>query len=269
MNRVLRSEAAALSRPSTRERRARANAVNRERLSARRNRTDRDARRSVSLLPRRMPPPTEGAIILENPQRRRIKIREPNKAESVTELLIRWSRGERDCLDRLVPLVESELRRIAHHYMQRERADHTLQTTALVNEVYLKLVDQAQVDWQNRAQFLTVAARLTRQILVDYARSRNRLKRGGRDEPLTLDGGFVFSDGKPIALVALDDALRDLAGFDARKAQIVEMRFFGGMTAEETAQVLGVHTNTVLRDWSLAKSWLRRELRPSRGAHAG
>jgi len=188
--------------------------------------------------------------------------------ESVTELLLRWRAGERECLNQLIPLVEGELRRIAHHYLRRERPGHTLQTTAVVNEAYLRLVDQADVDWQNRAQFLAIAARLIRQILVDYARTSHRSKRGGGKQLLPLNEGLVLSNSKSAALVALDDALNDLAGFAPRKAQIVELRYFGGMSVEETAEALGVHPNTVQRDWSLAKGWLRRELRP-KGARAG
>jgi len=168
----------------------------------------------------------------------------------------------------LVPLVEHELRRIAHHYMRKERPGHTLQTTALVNEAYLKLVDQAQVDWQNRAQFMGVAARLMRHSLVDHARELCREKRGGGAVHLPLDNALIFSPTKSRALVALEDALTALAGFDPRKAQIVELRYFGGLSVEETAEVLGVHPNTVIRDWSLAKVWLTRELSP-RGAGAG
>ena len=193
---------------------------------------------------------------------------EPSAPEPVTDLLTRWRAGDRECLNQLVPLVEGELRRIAHRYMRMERRGHTLQTTALVNEAYLRLVDQAQVDWQDRAQFLGVAARLMRQILVDHARELHRGKRGGGAHVLPLDGGLVFSTAKSAALVALDDALQDLAGFDPRKARIVELRCFGGMSVPETAKVLSVHPNTVVRDWGLAKAWLKRELRP-KGAHAG
>ena len=193
---------------------------------------------------------------------------EPGGHEPVTELLLRWRAGDQACLHQLVPLVEGELRRIAHRYMRMERPGHTLQTTALVNEAYLRLVDQAQVDWQNRAQFLGVAARLMRHILVDHARELRRGKRGGGAHMLPLDEGLVFSPAKSAALVALDDALNELAGFDPRKAQIVELRYFGGMSVEETAQALGVHPNTVIRDWSLARAWLKREL-SHKGAHAG
>ena len=189
-------------------------------------------------------------------------------SEPVTELLLRWRAGDQECLNQLLPQVEGELRRIAHRYMRMERQGHTLQTTALVNEAYLRLVDQAQVDWQDRAQFLGVAARLMRQILVDHARELLRGKRGGGAHLIPLDGGLVFSTAKSAALVALDDALDDLAGFDPRKARIVELRCFGGMSVPETAEVLNLHPNTVIRDWGLAKAWLKRELRP-KGAHAG
>ena len=193
---------------------------------------------------------------------------EPAAHEPVTELLLRWRAGDQACLRQLIPLVEGELRRIAHRYMRMERRGHTLQTTALVNEAYLRLVDQAQVDWQNRAQFLGVAARLMRHILVDHARELRRGKRGGGAHVLPLDEGLVFSPAKSAALVALDDALNELAGFDPRKAQIVELRYFGGLSVEETADVLGVHPNTVIRDWSLARAWLKCELSPQ-GADAG
>jgi RNA polymerase sigma-70 factor (ECF subfamily) len=180
--------------------------------------------------------------------------------ESVTGLLLRWRAGEKDCLNKLVPLVEGELRRIAHHYMRKERSGHTLQTTALVNEVYLKLVNQAQVDWQSRAQFLGVAARLMRHVLVDHARELCREKRGGGARLLPLDEGLAISPAKSAELVALDVALKDLARFDPRKAKVVELRYFGGLTVEEVAAALGVHANTVISDWSLAKAWLKHEL---------
>jgi RNA polymerase sigma factor (TIGR02999 family) len=152
--------------------------------------------------------------------------------------------------------------------MRMERQGHTLQTTALVNEAYLKLVDQAQVDWQNRAQFLGVAARMMRHILVDHARELCRGKRGGGEQVLPLDEGLIFAPAKSAALVALDDALNELAGFDPRKARVVELRYFGGMSVEEAAEALGVHPKTVSRDWRLVKMWLKRELSP-KGAHAG
>jgi RNA polymerase sigma factor (TIGR02999 family) len=187
---------------------------------------------------------------------------------AVTELLLRWRAGEQDCLKELIPLVESELRCIAHRYMRMERQGHTLQTTALVNEAYLKLVDQARVDWQNRAQFLGLAAHVMRHILVDRARELSRGKRGGGVHLLPLDEGLVFSPSKSAALLALDDALHELARFDSRKAQVVELRYFGGMSVEETAEALGVHPDTVIRDWGLARAWLKRELSPKE-RHAG
>ena len=193
---------------------------------------------------------------------------EPTGPAPVTELLLRWRAGDQECLNRLLPQVEGELRRIAHRNMRMERQGHTLQTTALVNEAYLKLVNQARVDWQNRAQFLGVAARLMRHVLVDRARELCRGKRGGGAHLLPLDEGLVFSPRKSAALVALDDALNELAGFDPRKAQTVELRYFGGLSVEEAAESLGVHPNTVIRDWGLAKVWLKRELSP-KGAHAG
>ena len=180
----------------------------------------------------------------------------------MTELLLRWRAGDKDCLNKLVPLVEGELRRIAHHYMRMERPGHTLQTTALINEVYLKLVNQAQV-----AQFLGVAARLMRHVLVDHARELCREKRGGGAHLLPLDEGLAISPAKSAELVALDDALNDLARFDPRKAQVVELRYFGGLNVPETAEALSVHPNTVISDWSLAKAWLRHELSP-RSANA-
>jgi RNA polymerase sigma-70 factor, ECF subfamily len=187
---------------------------------------------------------------------------EPARFEPITELLVRWRAGSEECLNQILPLMEGELRRIARHYMRMERQGHTLQTTALVNEAYLKLVDQAQVDWQNRAQFLGVAARMMRHILVDHARGLCRGKRGGGTHVLPLNEGLAFTPQKSTALVALDDALTELTGFDPRKARVVELRYFGGMSVEETAEALGVHPNTVKRDWRMAKIWLKHELGP-------
>jgi RNA polymerase sigma-70 factor (ECF subfamily) len=175
---------------------------------------------------------------------------------------MRWSAGDRDCLNELIPLVEPELRRMAHRQMRRERPGHTLQTTALVNEAWLKLVDQSRANWHNRAQFLGVAAGLMRHILLDHARTASRDKRGGGAEHLVLDEALVFSPAKSAALIALDEALQDLARFDLRKAQVVEFRYFGGMSVEETAEALHLHPNSVIRDWSIAKAWLKRELSP-------
>jgi len=187
----------------------------------------------------------------------------------VTDLLLRWRGGDEECLKELIPAVDGELRRIAHRYMRSERHGHTLQTTALVNEAYLRLMDQAQIDWQNRAHFLGVAARLMRHILVDHARGLARGKRGGGAQLLPLDEALVFSPARSAELVALDDALTELAKFDARKAQIVELRYFGGLNVEENAAVLAVHPNTVIRDWSLARAWLKGEIVRGAGANAG
>lgn len=192
-----------------------------------------------------------------------------SKVTDVTELLIRWSGGERECLNELTPLVEQELRRIAHRHMMRERPGHTLQTTALVNEAWLKLVDQSRANWQSRAQFLGVAASLMRHILVDRARAVCRGKRGGGAAHLPLDEALVFSPEKSAALIALDEALQDFARIDPRKAQVVELRYFGGLSVEETAAALQVHPNTVIRDWSLARKWLKRELTRDHSADAG
>lgn len=186
----------------------------------------------------------------------------------VTQLLLAWSEGDQAALDRLVPLVYDELHRLARGYMRRERANQTLQTTAVIHEAYLQLIDARQVKWQNRAHFFGVAARLMRQILVAFARERGYQKRGGGANRVSLDEALVIDEGLDEDLVALDEALGALAQFDARKAQVVEMRFFGGLTEEEIATALGVSPETVRRDWRLARSWLRRKLRvePNDGA---
>jgi RNA polymerase sigma factor (TIGR02999 family) len=180
--------------------------------------------------------------------------------EQVTQWLIAWSSGDQTALDKLMPLVYDELHRLAHHYMSRERPGHTLQTTALVNEAYLRLIDQKSVSWQNRAHFFAVAAQVMRQILVDYARRRQVLKRGGQAVKVSLDEAAIVSQERGADLVALDDALTSLAAIDPRKSQIVELRFFGGLSVEETAEVLKVSPRTVMRQWSLAQAWLYREL---------
>ena len=177
-------------------------------------------------------------------------------SEDVTGLLIDWSNGDQTAYERLVPLVYAELHRLSHRYMGRERSDHTLQTTALVNEAYVRLVDQKKTQWQNRAQFFGVCAELMRRILVDYARQRGYQKRGGGAQKVTLDETLEIVAEKTVDLVALDEALNRLAEFDPRKARVVELRFFGGMNVEETAEVMGIHANTVIRDWSAARSWL-------------
>jgi RNA polymerase sigma-70 factor, ECF subfamily len=181
--------------------------------------------------------------------------------ETVTQLLIAWSDGDAAALDRLLPYVETELRRLASYHMKRESAGHTLQTTALVNELYLKLVDQRQAKWQNRAHFFAVAAQLMRRILVDYARRQLRSKRGGGVTDLALDEAVIISPEKSGDILSLNEALDRLAKLDPQKARIVELRHFGGLSVEETAEVLKISAVTVMRHWSLAKSWLRREVR--------
>jgi RNA polymerase sigma-70 factor (ECF subfamily) len=179
----------------------------------------------------------------------------------VTGLLIAWGQGDDAALDRLIPIVHAELHRIARACMAGERPGHSLQASALVNEAYLRLVEARSVNWQNRAHFLAVAARLMRRILCDFARSKHSQKRGGGAIQVTLVDGMVVSGEPGRDLVALDDALTQLARHDERKSKVVEMRFFGGLSVEETAEALGVSPETVMRDWKLAKAWLLRELR--------
>ena len=179
----------------------------------------------------------------------------------VTLLLQDWRQGDQGALERLMPLVYEELRRLAHRYMTRERAGHTLQTTALVNEAYLRLVDASQVPFQNRTHFFAISANLMRRILVDFARKRGYKKRGGDARRVEFDEAFFPSRGRASDLIALDDALNTLAQLDPRKAKVVELRYFGGLTPEETAEVLSVSPDTVFRDWRLAKVWLLRELK--------
>ena len=178
----------------------------------------------------------------------------------VTELLQAWSGGDRAALDRLTPLVYDELHRIAHRYMKREHSGHLLQTTALVNEAYLQLIDADKVMWRDRIHFFAIAARLMRQILVHSARARNAQKREGKIRHVSLDESTVFAPRPDADLVELDDALEALAKIDDRKAKVVELRFFGGLTLEETAEVLKVSADTVWHDWDLAKTWLYREM---------
>jgi RNA polymerase sigma factor (TIGR02999 family) len=179
----------------------------------------------------------------------------------VTGLLLAWGKGDDAALEQLIPLVHAELRRIASRHMAHERVGHSLQATALVNEAYLRLVDVRQMKWQDRAHFFAMSARLMRRILVDFARSRGYQKRGGGVEKVSFDEGLVVSNERGSDLVALDDALNALAEVDARKSQVVEMRFFGGLSVEETAEALHVSPETVMRDWKLAKAWLLRELK--------
>ncbi len=181
-------------------------------------------------------------------------------AKDVTQLLGDWAKGNKEALDKLLPLVYDELRRLADRYLRRERPDHTLQPTALVHEAYLRLVDQSNVRWENRAHFFGIAANLMRQILVNHALSHRAAKRGGTASQLSLDDLGDVSQGLDVDLVALNDALARLAMFDPRQSRIVELRFFGGLTIEETAEVLGISPATVKREWTTAKAWLHCEI---------
>jgi RNA polymerase sigma factor (TIGR02999 family) len=178
----------------------------------------------------------------------------------VTDLLVAWREGDRAALDRLVPLVHAELRRIAQNRLRGERPNHTLQPTALVNEAYLRLVDLTRVQWQNRAQFFAVAARLMRRVLVDAARELHAAKRGGGALRVTFDEALAVARGADHDLMVLDEALQALANEDPRKSQVIELRFFGGLSVEETASALGMSSDSVTRDWKFAKAWLRRQL---------
>jgi RNA polymerase sigma factor (TIGR02999 family) len=182
----------------------------------------------------------------------------------ITQLLVDWSNGRQEALADLLPVVYGELRRVARRSLRRERPNHTLSGTALVNEVYLQLVDQTAVQWQNRAHFFGIAANLMRQILVQHARRHQAAKRGGGQYLLALDDAAGVPTERPVDLVALDEALSHLAERDARKSRIVELRFFGGLSTEETAEVLGISPRTVKREWRLAKAWLYHELTQSR-----
>jgi RNA polymerase sigma factor (TIGR02999 family) len=179
----------------------------------------------------------------------------------VTELLVAWNNGEETALTRLLPIVEIELRRIAHNFMRRERGNHTLQTSALVNEAFVKLVDQRDVRWQNRSHFFALSAQIMRRILLNHARDRVAGKRGGNVPNFGLDDAVILTKEKSAELIALDEALDRLAKFDKTKSRIVELRYFGGMTIEETAEVLGIAPVTVSVNWRLAKAWLAREIR--------
>ena len=179
---------------------------------------------------------------------------------SVTEMLLAWGEGDEAARDELLAVVYQELHRLAHHYMKRESPGHTLQTSALVNEAYVRLVDQNNVQWQNRAHFYGIAAQMMRRILVDYARNRRYAKRGGGAQKVSLNEALIVSDERSEEVVSVHEALEQLAAFDPRKSQIVELRFFGGLSIEETAEVLDVSPGTVMRDWTLAKAWLRREM---------
>ncbi len=180
--------------------------------------------------------------------------------QTLTELLSAWSDGDQAALEQLMPMVYQELHRLAARHLAHERVGHTLQTTALVHQTYLRLVDQKRVRWQNRAHFLGIAAKMMRRILVDYARARRYAKRGGGAPVVSLDEAATVSVEKASDLIAVDDALIRLSELDARKGRVVELRFFGGLSVEETAEVLKVSPNTVLREWRTAKAWLHREL---------
>jgi RNA polymerase sigma factor (TIGR02999 family) len=191
----------------------------------------------------------------------------PNKTAEITSLLKQWSLGDSTALDRLTPILYDELRHLAHRYMRQERTGHTLQATALANEAYLRLVDVKGVDWQDRVHFLAVASRIMRRVLIDAARTRAAAKRGGdleradHSQPIDLDQLPASESDRAEELCALDDALNSLSQMDARRAQVIELRFFGGLTVGETAEVLRVSPQTVMRDWKLARAWLARELR--------
>jgi RNA polymerase sigma factor (TIGR02999 family) len=179
----------------------------------------------------------------------------------ITERLIAWGAGDRAALDQLLPVVYQELRRMAGNYLRQENPGHTLQPTALVHEAWLRLIDQARVDWRNRAQFFGVAAQMMRRILVDHAKAKHREKRGGDAVKLSLDDVINLSGERAADLLALDDALDELTRVDERKSRVVELRYFGGFTVEEIAQILEVSPETVMRDWKLAKAWLYQQIR--------
>jgi len=181
-------------------------------------------------------------------------------SHDVTRLLVDWSNGDQAALDKLLPLVNDELRRLARRYMRRESPGHTLQTSALVNEAYLRLIDQKHVQWQNRAHFFGIAAQLMRRILIDHARSHHYAKRGGGALKVSLDEAAAVTEARAAELLAVDEALEKLTAMDERKGRIVELRFFGGLTEEETAEVIGVSLPTAQREWRAAKAWLRRML---------
>ena len=187
--------------------------------------------------------------------------------QQVTKLLVDWSNGDQQALEHLTPLVYGELRRLASRYLRKERADHTLQSTALVHEAYLCLIDQKNVRWQNRAHFFGVAAQMIRRILVDHARGKHAAKRGAAAPKLSLDEAIAVPERRDFDLVALDDALNGLAKIDPQQARIVELRFFTGLTVEETAEVLSISPATVKRDWVTAKAWLFRDISRTTAAH--
>jgi len=183
-----------------------------------------------------------------------------DSSNQVTTLLVRWREGDSEALEELMPLVYGELRRLAGHYLRKERSDHTLQSTALVHEAYLRLAGQSPPEWQNRAHFFGIAARIMRQILVEHARARDAAKRGGGACRLTLDAAVAISDRTDVDILELDRALTGLAELDPQQSRIVELRFFGGLTIEDTSEVLGISPATVKRDWVTARAWLYRAM---------
>jgi len=190
----------------------------------------------------------------------------PPSSNEVTQLLLAWSDGDKAALEKLTPLVYAELHRLAERYMCRERPGHPLQTTALINETYVRLIDLQQVRWQNRAHFFGIAAQLMRHILVDFARARRRAERGGFAQRVSLEEAALVAKGRSAEFIALDDALQSLAAIDLRKSRIVELRYFGGLNVDETAEVLQISPRTVIREWNLARAWLHRELNRRVGA---
>ncbi|HJX92216.1 MAG TPA: sigma-70 family RNA polymerase sigma factor [Pyrinomonadaceae bacterium] len=187
----------------------------------------------------------------------------PTLPNEITQLLINWSQGDQNALEELTPLVETELRRLARHYLARENPGHTLQTSALINEAYIRLINQRDISWQNRAHFFGISAKIMRHILIDHARNYRYAKRGGGVRELPLDEAVILREERAQDLVALDDALKKLTALDERKSNIVELRFFGGLTIEETAATLKISPMTVIREWRSARAWLRRELQKS------
>jgi RNA polymerase sigma factor (TIGR02999 family) len=183
-------------------------------------------------------------------------------AHNVTQLLLDWRNGNEAALDQLLPVIYQELRHLAESYLRRERSDHTLQPTALIHEAYLRLIEQDHPEWQSRTHFFGVTSRLMRQVLVEHARRHSAVKRGGQQQKVALDEAVVYSPERAAELVELDEALNRLAAFDERKARVIELRFFGGLSVEETAEALGLSVATVRRELRLAEAWLRRELQP-------
>jgi len=190
----------------------------------------------------------------------KVSVQMSQTPQNVTQLLLGWGKGDKEALDQLLPLVYDELRRQAARYLRRERAGHTLQTTALIHEAYIRLVDQKRVQWQNRAHFFGIAAQLMRRILVDHARSKHRVKRGGSDVRVSLAEASLTVKARDLDVLAIDEALDRLAQVDERQAKVVELRFFSGLSVEETAEVLQISPATVKREWSMAKAWLHREI---------